>query len=90
MAVVPSPDPAGFFIALHEGLFARQGLLWRSGQGATSSFPVQGCAVTEQWAAVNPGTLAAFRAAPSKASSSLTPTGQRWNERWKRCRRRSG
>lgn len=32
-------------------------------QGATSSFPVQGCAVTKQWAAVNPGTLAAFRAA---------------------------
>ena len=26
VAAVPSPDPAGFFIALHEGLFARQGL----------------------------------------------------------------
>ena len=32
-------------------------------QGATSAFPVQGCAVTRQWAAVHPGTLAAFRAA---------------------------
>jgi NitT/TauT family transport system substrate-binding protein len=32
-------------------------------QGATSSFPVQGCAVTRQWAAAHPVTLAAFRAA---------------------------
>jgi NitT/TauT family transport system substrate-binding protein len=32
-------------------------------QGATSSFPVQGCAVTRQWAATHPVTLAAFRAA---------------------------
>ena len=32
-------------------------------QGATSAFPVQGCAVTRQWAAVHPATLAAFRAA---------------------------
>jgi NitT/TauT family transport system substrate-binding protein len=32
-------------------------------QGATSAFPVQGCAVTRQWAAVHPVTLAAFRAA---------------------------
>jgi NitT/TauT family transport system substrate-binding protein len=32
-------------------------------QGATSSFPVQGCAVTRQWAAQHPLTLAAFRAA---------------------------
>jgi NitT/TauT family transport system substrate-binding protein len=32
-------------------------------QGATGAFPVQGCAVTRQWAAVHPGTLAAFRAA---------------------------
>jgi NitT/TauT family transport system substrate-binding protein len=31
--------------------------------GATSAFPVQGCAVTRQWAAVHPGTLTAFRAA---------------------------
>jgi NitT/TauT family transport system substrate-binding protein len=31
--------------------------------GATSAFPVQGCAVTRQWAALHPGTLAAFRAA---------------------------
>ena len=30
VAVVPSPDSAGFFIVLHEGLFARQGL---HGQG---------------------------------------------------------
>ncbi len=32
-------------------------------QGATSAFPVQGCAVTRQWAALHPATLAAFRAA---------------------------
>jgi NitT/TauT family transport system substrate-binding protein len=32
-------------------------------QGATTAFPVQGCAVTRQWAAQHPATLAAFRAA---------------------------
>jgi NitT/TauT family transport system substrate-binding protein len=32
-------------------------------QGATDAFPVQGCAVTRQWAALHPQTLAAFRAA---------------------------
>jgi NitT/TauT family transport system substrate-binding protein len=32
-------------------------------QGATDAFPVQGCAVTRQWAALHPATLAAFRAA---------------------------
>jgi NitT/TauT family transport system substrate-binding protein len=32
-------------------------------EGATAAFPVQGCAVTRQWAAVHPATLAAFRAA---------------------------
>jgi NitT/TauT family transport system substrate-binding protein len=32
-------------------------------QGATAAFPVQGCAVTRQWAANHPATLAAFRAA---------------------------
>ncbi len=32
-------------------------------QGATAAFPVQGCAVTRQWAATHPATLAAFRAA---------------------------
>jgi NitT/TauT family transport system substrate-binding protein len=32
-------------------------------QGATSAFPVQGCAVTRPWAARHPKTLAAFRAA---------------------------
>ncbi len=32
-------------------------------QGATTAFPVQGCAVTRQWAAAHPATLAAFRAA---------------------------
>jgi NitT/TauT family transport system substrate-binding protein len=30
---------------------------------ATTSFPVQGCAVTKEWAAVNPLTLAAFQRA---------------------------
>ena len=32
-------------------------------QGATNSFPVQGCAATKTWAALHPVTLAAFRAA---------------------------
>jgi NitT/TauT family transport system substrate-binding protein len=32
-------------------------------QGATTAFPVQGCAVTRQWARAHPLTLAAFRAA---------------------------
>jgi len=32
-------------------------------QGATVAFPVQGCAVTRQWAAQHPTELAAFRAA---------------------------
>jgi len=32
-------------------------------QGATDAFPVQGCAVTRQWAALHSATLAAFRAA---------------------------
>ena len=32
-------------------------------QGSTTAFPVQGCAVTRQWAALHPTTLAAFRAA---------------------------
>jgi len=32
-------------------------------QGATQAFPVQGCAVTRQWAAMHPETLAQFRAA---------------------------
>jgi NitT/TauT family transport system substrate-binding protein len=32
-------------------------------QGATAAFPVQGCAVTRQWAALHPMTLEAFRAA---------------------------
>ena len=32
-------------------------------QGATAAFPVQGCAVTRQWAAAHPQALAAFRAA---------------------------
>ena len=38
MAVV-SPDPAGFFIALHEGLFARQGLHEQGQQFADTSRP---------------------------------------------------
>jgi NitT/TauT family transport system substrate-binding protein len=38
-------------------------LLADADQGATDAFPVQGCAVTRQWAAANPVTLAAFRAA---------------------------
>ncbi len=32
-------------------------------QGAMTSFPVQGCAATRQWAVAHPGTLAAFRRA---------------------------
>jgi hypothetical protein len=36
-AAVPSPDPAGFFIALHEGLFARQALHEQDQQLADTS-----------------------------------------------------
>jgi NitT/TauT family transport system substrate-binding protein len=32
-------------------------------QGATTAFPIQGCAVTRHWAQAHPGTLAAFTAA---------------------------
>jgi len=32
-------------------------------QGATAAFPIQGCAVTRQWAEANPATLTAFRTA---------------------------
>ncbi|MGD0065300.1 MAG: ABC transporter substrate-binding protein [Streptosporangiaceae bacterium] len=38
-------------------------LLTDADAGATSAFPVQGCAVTRQWEATHPATLAAFRAA---------------------------
>lgn len=38
-------------------------------QGATTAFPVQGCAVTRQWAAAHPATLAAFRAAFEQGQS---------------------
>ena len=38
-------------------------LLTDADAGATSAFPVQGCAVTRQWEATHPETLAAFRAA---------------------------
>jgi NitT/TauT family transport system substrate-binding protein len=38
-------------------------LLADTDTGATTAFPVQGCAVTRQWASTHPVTLAAFRAA---------------------------
>jgi len=38
-------------------------LLADADAGATTAFPVQGCAVSRQWAATHPVTLAAFRAA---------------------------
>jgi len=38
-------------------------------QGATDAFPVQGCAVTREWAAAHPVTLAAFRAAFEQGQS---------------------
>jgi NitT/TauT family transport system substrate-binding protein len=56
-AVLPEP----FAIEAEESLGAT--LLSDLDQGATDAFPVQGCAVTRQWAAVHPGTLTAFRAA---------------------------
>jgi NitT/TauT family transport system substrate-binding protein len=38
-------------------------------QGVTGTFPVQGCAVTRQWAARHPAELAAFRAAFEQGQS---------------------
>ena len=45
MAVVPSPDSAGFFIALREGLFARQGLHGQGQQLAGTSRAAAGQAM---------------------------------------------
>ena len=56
-AVLPEP----FAIQAEQSMGAT--LLSDLDQGVTAEFPVQGCTVTKQWAAVHPGTLAAFRAA---------------------------
>jgi NitT/TauT family transport system substrate-binding protein len=56
-AVLPEP------FATQAGQSMGVSLLADLDQGATAAFPVQGCAVTRQWAAAHPGTLAAFRAA---------------------------
>lgn len=56
-AVLPEP----FASEAEIGLGVR--LLADLDQGATAAFPIQGCAVTRQWAAANPDTLTAFRAA---------------------------
>jgi NitT/TauT family transport system substrate-binding protein len=56
-AVLPEP------FASQAQLSMGVNLLTDLDQGATAEFPVQGCAVTRQWAALHPSTLAAFRAA---------------------------
>ncbi|MBV9382886.1 MAG: ABC transporter substrate-binding protein [Streptosporangiaceae bacterium] len=56
-AVLPEPFASQAQLSLGVNLLADLD------QGATSAFPVQGCAVTRQWAAQHPATLAAFRAA---------------------------
>jgi len=56
-AVLPEPFASQAELAMGVTLLADLD------QGATAAFPVQGCAVTRQWAALHPGTLAAFRAA---------------------------
>ena len=53
------PEPFGSIAGLSVGVLPLVDL----DQGATSSFPVQGCAVTRTWARTHPRTLAAFRAA---------------------------
>ena len=75
-AYYPLPDMAGMLkagkiaAAMLPEPFATQAevslgatLLTDADAGATSAFPVQGCAVTRQWEATHPVTLAAFRAA---------------------------
>lgn len=59
MAAAVLPEP--FASEAEQSMGVR--LLTDLDQGATSAFPVQGCAVTRQWAARHPRTLAAFRAA---------------------------
>ena len=53
------PEPFGSIGGLSLGVVPLIDL----NQGATLSFPVQGCAVTRAWARTHPRTLAAFRAA---------------------------
>jgi NitT/TauT family transport system substrate-binding protein len=56
-AVLPEPFASQAELAMGVTLLADLD------QGATTAFPVQGCAVTRQWAALHPATLAAFRSA---------------------------
>ena len=53
------PEPFASIAELSMGVLSLVDL----NQGATLSFPVQGCAVTRAWARTHPWTLAAFRAA---------------------------
>jgi NitT/TauT family transport system substrate-binding protein len=53
------PEPFASIAELSMGVLSLVDL----NQGATLSFPVQGCAVTRAWARTHPRTLAAFRAA---------------------------
>ena len=56
-AVLPEPFASQAQLSMGVTLLADLDL------GATAAFPVQGCAVTRQWAGLHPVTLAAFRAA---------------------------
>jgi NitT/TauT family transport system substrate-binding protein len=59
IAAAVLPEPFASQAELSMGI----SLLADLDQGATAAFPVQGCAVTRQWAALHPATLKAFRAA---------------------------
>ncbi len=59
IAAAVLPEPFASQAALSMGVTELADL----DQGATSAFPVQGCAVTRQWGELHPATLAAFRAA---------------------------
>ena len=59
VAAAVLPEPFGSIGGLSMGVLPLVDL----DQGSTSSFPIQGCAVTRAWARTHPRTLAAFRAA---------------------------
>ena len=72
MAVVPSPDSAGFYIALHEGLFARQG---RDEQGQQLADTSRAAAGQAMEAPPPPGQTPDIAALISPAELSGWPAG---------------
>ena len=62
VAAAFAPEP---FVSL-DGMQAGTQILADLDQGGTTDFPIQGIAVTQQWAQANPNTLAAFKRAYSQ------------------------